>query len=42
MDRFLDIKLIEQQLKPYIDTLYDVDVIWQDDFLIQNIALNMH
>ncbi|CAF4495167.1 unnamed protein product [Rotaria sp. Silwood2] len=32
MDRFLYIKLIEQQLKPYIDTLYDdVDVIWQDD-----------
>ncbi|CAF3390123.1 unnamed protein product, partial [Rotaria sp. Silwood2] len=32
MDRFLYIKLIQQQLKPHIDRLYDdVDVIWQDD-----------
>jgi hypothetical protein len=32
MDRFLYIKLIEQELKPHIDILYDgVSVIWQDD-----------
>jgi hypothetical protein len=32
MDRFLYIDLVEQQLKPHIDPLYDdVGVIWQDD-----------
>ncbi|CAF1498164.1 unnamed protein product [Rotaria sp. Silwood1] len=32
MDRFLYIKLVEQQLKAHFDQLYgDVDVIWQDD-----------
>lgn len=32
MDRFLYIKLIEEELKPHIDDLYDgVNVIWQDD-----------
>lgn len=32
MDRFLYIKLIEEELKPHIDDLYDdVSVIWQDD-----------
>jgi hypothetical protein len=32
MDRFLYIKLIEEELKPHIDVLYnDVNIIWQDD-----------
>jgi hypothetical protein len=32
MDRFLYIKLIEEELKPHIDILYDdVNIIWQDD-----------
>jgi hypothetical protein len=32
MNRFLYIDLVEQQLKPHIDQLYDdVGVIWQDD-----------
>ena len=32
MNRFLYIKLIQQQLKPPIDILYnDINVIWQND-----------
>jgi hypothetical protein len=32
MDRFLYIKLIEQELKPHIDMIFpDVNAIWQDD-----------
>ena len=32
MDRFLYIKLIQQQLKPHIDILYNhINVIWQND-----------
>ncbi|CAF3407711.1 unnamed protein product [Rotaria sp. Silwood2] len=32
MDRFLYIKLIEQELKPHIDMIFpEVNVIWQDD-----------